>query len=123
MMRNLRKSNDAPVHCRNGAVASISWERIVSLPEYQRLSAKKMLQVPSVTMKGGRRSRVTRKPLMAPQITPTSRPDAEGDRQRQAELHGELSHHDRRKNHDGADRQVDAGRQDDEGLGDRHERR
>ena len=37
----------------------MSVPRIVSLWEYQRLSAKKTFSVPSVTMNGGSRSRVT----------------------------------------------------------------
>ena len=52
----------------------MSWERIVSLLEYQVLSAPKMLQVPSVTMKGGSLSRVTMRPLRKPQARPTSSP-------------------------------------------------
>ena len=44
------------MNCRKGAAASTSCWRMVSLREYQRLSAPKMLQVPSVTMNGGSRS-------------------------------------------------------------------
>jgi hypothetical protein len=38
------------------------------------LSAKKIDQVPSVTMKGGSRKLVTSTPFMAPQIAPTATP-------------------------------------------------
>src|SRR5215813_9677325 len=74
MMRAPSSGNDVPVHCRKGAVSSMSCARMVSLPEYQRLSAKKMLQLPSVTMNGGNLSRVTSSPLIDPQTTPTTNP-------------------------------------------------
>ncbi len=41
------------VSWRNGASAATSCARIVCEPLYQRNTAPKMLQVPSVTMKGG----------------------------------------------------------------------
>ena len=47
------------MNCRKGAAASTSCCRMVWLCEYQRLSAPKMLQVPSVTMNGGSRRQVT----------------------------------------------------------------
>ena len=65
-----------PSHSRNGADASMSCARMVSLREYQVLSAPKMLHVPSVTMKGGSLSLVTSSPLRAPQSRPTISPAA-----------------------------------------------
>ena len=69
-----KKSNGVPVSCRNPAAAATSWERMVSLAEYQRFNAKKMLQVPSVTMNGGSLKYATRAPLIAPHSAPTARP-------------------------------------------------
>ena len=78
-----------PSHCSSGAVFSMSCARMVSLCEYQRLSAKKMVQVPSVTMKGGSVSRVTSKPLISPQSRAHAEPDEDRERRRKADVHGE----------------------------------
>src|SRR6266404_5406615 len=67
-------STGVPSTCRNGAAFATSCERMVSEAEYQRLSAKKIDQVPSVTMKGGSLSRVTRTPFIAPQPPPAAMP-------------------------------------------------
>src|SRR5882724_1037158 len=67
-------STGVPSTCRNGAAFATSCERMVSEAEYQRLSAKKIDQVPSVTMKGGSLSRVTSTPLTAPQPPPAAMP-------------------------------------------------
>src|SRR5215475_5765588 len=72
VIRAPSSGNDMPVNCRNGADSSISCARIVSLPEYQRLRAKKMLQVPSLTMNGGKSSRVTSTALRRPPPMPTT---------------------------------------------------
>ena len=77
-----------------------------------------MLHVPSVTMNGGSRSRVTRMPLTQPQAMPVKRPMGKRQPDRHAALHRQPSHDDRRQHHDRADRKVDAGSEDDERLGD-----
>ena len=66
-----------PVHSSSDGM---SVPRIVSLWEYQRLSAKKMFSVPSVTMNGGSRSRVTSAPLSRPQAVPTPKPSSSASR-------------------------------------------
>ena len=58
----------------------MSVPRIVSLWEMYRLSAKKMFSVPSVTMNGGSRSRVTSMPLSRPQAVPTTKPISSASR-------------------------------------------
>ena len=77
-----------------------------------------MLQVPSVTMKGGSLRRVTSAPLTRPQAMPVRSPSGKEISTRNAADDGESSHHDRGKHHDGADREVDAGGEDDQRLGD-----
>ena len=96
----------------------MSVPRIVSLCEYQRFSAKKMFSVPSVTMNGGSLSRVTSSPLSRPQAVPTTNPSSRASRPGSPWSAAELGHHDRRQHHDRADREVDAGGEDDERLGD-----
>ena len=44
--------------------------------------------------------------------------DRKGDKRRNAAVNGQASHHHRRNDHDDADREIDARRQDDEGLAD-----
>ncbi len=53
---------------------SMSDPRMVVDADTYRLSAKKMLSVPSVTMKGGSRSRVMRRPFRRPQAVPKAKP-------------------------------------------------
>ena len=54
----------------------MSMPRIVALSEYQRLIAKKMYSVPSVTMNGGSFRRVISAPLSRPQAVPTPKPSS-----------------------------------------------
>ena len=63
----------------------MSCERMVSEAEYQRLSAKKIDQVPSVTMKGGSLSRVTSDAVDQPAAGAGGDADQERERGRQAE--------------------------------------
>ena len=78
----------------------------------------KMLKVPSVTMNGGRLSRVTSVPLMAPATAPARIPSSNAKIPGMPFVHGEVGHQQRRKDRDGPDRQVDAGGQDDQRLTD-----
>ena len=77
-----------------------------------------MLSVPSVTMNGGICSRVTSAPFRKPQATPHSKPERKGDDSGNAVDDGEPAHHHRRDHHDHADREIDAGGQDDQRLRD-----
>jgi hypothetical protein len=61
----------SPVHSRMPGM-SFSW--MVWPDEYSRVSARKILNVPSVTMNGGRRNRVTRRPFRPPARVPTTNP-------------------------------------------------
>ena len=67
-------------------------------------------------MNGGSLMRATRKPLMKPISAPVGEAAEDRDRRRDAVAEGELAHHHRREHHDRADREVDAGGQDDERL-------
>ena len=97
----------------------MSSPRTEAAPEMNRSSAKKMFSVPSVTMKGGRRSRVMRRPLSGPHATRgRSRGRARAGLVRPTSAES-LGHDDRGEDHDGADREVDARGQDDDGLPDR----
>ena len=77
-----------------------------------------MLHVPRVTMKGGSLSRVTRRPLTAAAADAGQKADRECQFDRHAVHHREAAHDDRRQHHDRADREVDAGGEDDQRLGD-----
>ena len=63
-----------PMARRNGAFSWRSTFRIDSEREYHVFRAVKIDSVPSVTMKGGIRSRVTKRPFMQPHNVPTTRP-------------------------------------------------
>ena len=78
----------------------------------------KMFSVPSVTMNGGSFTRVTRTPLSGAGSVPTPKPRSRASEPGHPVVGGDLGHHHRAKDHDGADRQVDAGGQDDDGLAD-----
>ena len=123
VIRNEPMSNVWPVHSSDvGQVLALD-----------RLAARstagsgpmKMLSVPSVTMNGGSRSRVTSTPFMPPApAVPTTKPDARARPGRAARGWPRwLGHDDRGEDHDRPDRQVDAGGQDDQGLADRQRRR
>jgi hypothetical protein len=78
----------------------------------------KMFSVPRVTMNGGSRNLVTRKPFRAPAARPDDQACEQGSRGGKSVVDGELGHDHGRKDHHGPDREVDACREDDEGLGD-----
>ena len=78
--------------------------------------ARKICQVPSVTMKGGSFMREISRPLIRPQSAPTAMPQSDGERRRQAIAEGELTHDDGGQHQDRADREIDAGGQDDQRL-------
>ena len=63
-----------PMASRNGALSCRSPLRIDSEREYQVLRAVKIDSVPSVTMKGGMRNRVTKRPFTQPHRVPTTSP-------------------------------------------------
>ena len=93
------------------------WSRAAS-------SEVKMLRVPSVTMNGGSLTRVTSAPLRKPGSAPTTAtPTSSASGPGTPCVGGELGHDDVREQHDGADRQVDAGGEDDERLADGQRRR
>ena len=69
-------------------------------------------------MNGGSRNLVTRKPFSAPAASPTTRPASRASRRGHSVVDGELGHDHGGQDHDGADGKVDAGGEDDEGLGD-----
>ena len=73
------------------------------------------VSVASVMMKGGRPSWTMPKPWKAPIATPISSVRAIGGRDAEA-VHHQPGHDDAAEAHHGADRQVDAGRDDHEGL-------
>ena len=88
------------------------------------MSAPKMLQVPSVTMNGGSRSRVTRTPLTKPQSEAGEEAEREGDVDRHAvDRPPSWPMTIERQDHDGADREVDAGGEDDQRLRDAEDAR
>ncbi len=96
-----------------------SCERMVSVAEYQRLSAKKIDQVPSVTMNGG--SLQPRHQHAVDRAAAARRrgdADEERERRRQAGGDRELAHDHRAQHHDGADREIDAGGDHDQRLRD-----
>ena len=99
----------------------MSEPRIVSLLEITAFSEKKMLSVPSVTMNGGRFSRVTRTPLSKPIAVPQHEADEQRERAGQPGVRRELRHEDRGEDGDRARRQVDAGGEDDERLAERED--
>ena len=61
------------------------------------------------------RRRVTRRPLIRPQASPVTRPRRKAIGTGRP-THRELAHHHRGEDHDRADREVDAGGEDDQGL-------
>ena len=77
-----------------------------------------MLSVPSVTMNGGIFSRVTRDAVEVAEGGADEEAERKGDHGRNAVVDRQPPHHDRRNDHDDADREIDARRQDDEGLAD-----
>ena len=78
--------------------------------------AVKTLSMPSVTMNGGSLIRVTRSPLTTWRSDRDRRADQQREHPRHVLLVGQLRHDQRGQHHDRADRQVDAGGQDDQGL-------
>ena len=66
----------SPKNLRAGAAPSMSEDRTVCASDSQRFRAKKMDQVPRVTMNGGKRNRVIRSPFRKPQAVPVARPAA-----------------------------------------------
>ena len=71
VMRNDPMLMAVPVQSRSSGM-SLLW--IVCPPEYSRVKATKMFNVPSVTMNGGRRRRVTSRPFRPPAAVPTVNP-------------------------------------------------
>ncbi len=69
-------------------------------------------------MNGGSLSRVTSRPLSSPPAAPTATPMSNASDAGHAVVRREAGHDQHRQDHDGADRQVDAGGEDDEGLAD-----
>ncbi len=64
----------SPKNFKSGAISSNVWLRIDCAPESQRLSAKKIFHVPSVTINGGNLIRVTKNPFSAPAQIPPMQP-------------------------------------------------
>ena len=77
-----------------------------------------MLQVPSVTMNGGSRSTVTSTPLTQPQATPARRPSGKASSTGTPLTTASRPITTERQHHDRADREVDAGGEDDQRLRD-----
>ena len=69
-------------------------------------------------MNGGSLIRVTSRPLTVAAATATSDTDEQRDHTGDAVVASQLRHHQRRQDHHGADRQVDAGSEDDQRLAD-----
>ena len=107
-----------PMARRNGALSCRSPLRIDSEREYHVFRAVKIDSVPSVTMKGGIRSRVTSRPFTQPHKVPTARPATNPTSTGMPSDDREPPHDDRGQHHDDAHREIDAGRQDDQRLGD-----
>ncbi len=75
-----------------------------------------MFHVPSVTMKGGSRSRATRKPFTKPQKPADAEARQQGDNHGHAVADHHVAHDDEGEDHDDADGEVDAGGKHDERL-------
>ena len=108
----------SPKILSSGAWASMSWLRMLSPPDSQSTSAKKIDQVPSVTMKGGSLILATSVPLRRPQRPPTTSPIGIATIAGTPSVDREPAHDHRAQHHDRRDREVDAGGQDDQRLGD-----
>ena len=100
-------------------------------PAIRKAAPRAMPYMPSVPMNGGTRSREISQPLTRPGMKATAMPESRpssiarnGSQTQVADAEiGDMGRDDRRQPHGEADRQVDAGGNDDEGLAERQQQR